>query len=152
MKYCWKPTSEIFPGSSLMTSLLPLPALAAVNFSGFSVSTKSPDAHSSGLFKGLVGDPNLLLSDYLKSPEKYEEGVYELLLDLTGGRRTFQDLRPEEQQLLDRSVLDFSTPAKRLAPPPPPAPEPESPKVREIEYHEAKAIPHPSGEIPYWWT
>jgi hypothetical protein len=151
MKYSWKPTSEIFPGSSLMTSLLPLPALAAVNYSPFSVSSKSPGARSSGLFNGLVKDPNLLLSDYLKSPEKYEQGVYELLLDLTGGRRKFQDLRPEEQNLLDRSVLDFSAPARKPEPPPPPAVK-QSPLVREIEYHEPEAIPHPSGEIPYWWT
>ena len=156
MKSCWKPTSEIFPGSSLMTSLIPLLAPRVPSFSSFSISTDSAITPSgaaathSGLFKALVGDPNIMMSDYLENPAKYEEGVYDLLLDLTAGHRSLQELKPEEQEILDRAVIDFNSPNRRPVPPPPPPPK-ESPKEQEIEYHEPVSSPF-RGEVPYWWT
>ena len=157
MKFSSKPTSEIFPGSSLMTNLIPLLPPQAPSFSSFLISTtpatlpSAKDETRGGLFEALVGDPNVMLSDYLDHPEKYEAGVYDLLLDLTGGRRRYTDLTPDEKRLLEHAVLDFNETNKKPPEPPPPPPPEEPPKEKEIEYHEKVVAPF-RGEVPYWWT
>jgi hypothetical protein len=72
-----------------------------------------------------------------------------LLQDLTAGRRGYDDLSEADQQLLDRAVLDFSSPNRR-PPEPVPAPPP-SPKKEKTRYHKAVSSPIPGKPVPYWW-
>lgn len=152
-------SKEPFPGSSLLTNLLPLPAPAPPTFPTFSQLVQESERQRvaretkpTGLFAELLGDPQVLLTDLLSNPDKYEDGVYSLLLPLVSGRRKLTDLAPDERQLLDHAVIDYSqarrTPREPAAPPPPPSRE--EPISEEIEYHEPS--PFPQGEPgAYWW-
>jgi hypothetical protein len=157
MKSCWKPTKEAFPGSLLMTSLLPLLPPQPPTFLSFSDVLAQGEVSGTGkkqegLFTALVGDPKVIMADLLSHPSKYEEGVYDLLLELVAGRRSLQQLNENEQQLLDRAVVDFNSTEHAPAPPQPPkeAAKPELGEEREIEYHEPVATS--VTEVPYWWT
>lgn len=154
-------TSEPFPGSSLLISLMPLPQLAAPIFPSFpsfsalvGESASEPRTRPSGLFLDLLGDPQILYQDLLEDPKKYEEGVSSLLQEIISGQRKLDELDKQELTLLDRATLDFNQP--RRAPPetrPAPAPArvaakagPQSPAADRPP----KAIGAPDME-PYWW-
>jgi hypothetical protein len=106
-----------------------------------------------GLFSALIGNPNVLLSDLMENPNKYEDGVYNLLLDLSSNQKDPKSLSPTDQDLLNRATLDYNAPNRRPPAPVPKPPEPKkvSPKAREIEYHEPVRSPFPGKAPPYWW-
>ena len=154
----WQSPNEAWPGSSLLTNLLPLPAPAAPSFPTFqqvveSDATPPSPPKRSGLFSALLGDPRVLWHDLLERPKHYEEGVSELIQSLVHGHKKLDGLSPAEQTLLDRATLDFSQP-HRPAPQPVPVPPPprrQSPKTTEVEYHEPVSSPFGDGLDPYWW-
>jgi hypothetical protein len=98
-----------------------------------------------GLFVSLVGDPTVMFDDLLRSPEKYEEGVSDLLLGMVTGRRSLKDLSPEEMEVLDRATVDLnrktssskpdSSPEKSLAT----APQQTSSEDSELQKEAAEA-------------
>jgi len=150
-------TSELFPGSSLLTNLMPLPGLAAPRFPSFSelvgATVSEKPTKRSGLFLDMLGDPQVLYQDLLEDPSKYEEGVSRLLQELISGQQQLSELNDQEMGLLDRAVLDFNQPARKLEARPAPAPKPPA-KAKRPEPREKppKAIGAPSGVDPYWWV
>ena len=161
MKSNSKSTKSPFPGSSALISLLPLPTPAPPTFPAFSQLVQE-DARNqiaaggtkpTGLFAELLGDPQALLQDLISDPDKYEDGVYSLLLPLVSGQRKLEELAPEERQLLDRAVIDFNQAerpqlkSKPEAPAPPPKKEP---RERGIEYREPSPFPTGAPDA-YWW-
>jgi hypothetical protein len=167
MKSNSKPIREPFPGSSLLTNLLPLLTPAPPTFPTFSQLVEEDRRRQSavsatkqtGLFSELLGDPQTLLQDLISDPDKYEDGVYNLLLPLVSGQRKLEDLNPEERALLDRAVVDYSQAAKPPPPPEPPTPPPKKEKTaakggepieEEIEYHESNPFPQ-GAPGAYWW-
>ena len=158
MKSNSKPTREPFPGSSLLTNLLPLLAPAPPTFPAFSQlvledarQRAARETRPTGLFAELLGDPQILLQDLLSDPNKYEDGVYSLLLHLVSGQRKLADLSQDERNLLNRAVIDFSQ-ARRARPEPgtPPPSSKEDPISEEIEYHEPSPFPAGAPDA-YWW-
>lgn len=99
------------PGSALL-SLMQLHPLVPPRFPTLSEltspSTVSPVPSPQGLFVSLVGDPNVLFDDWLRSPEKYEPEVEGLLMELISGRRRLEDLAQWERETLDRATLDYN--------------------------------------------
>jgi hypothetical protein len=53
----------------------------------------------------------VMFQDLLRSPEKYEDGVSDLLTSLVAGSRSLKSLSSEEKALLDRAVGDLSRPS-----------------------------------------
>jgi len=108
-----------------------------------------------GLFSVLLRDTSVLMDDLVSDPSKYEDGVYNLLLDLAAGRKKLESLAPEEMQLLDRAVIDFNHP-RRDTPKPLPQIQPKATKAeetdeeKEVEYQEPTISPI-RGVEPYWW-
>jgi cell division septation protein DedD len=49
-----------------------------------------------------------MLDDLLRSPEKYEPGVAELLQELVSGHKSLSSLADSEMAVLDRATLDFN--------------------------------------------
>jgi hypothetical protein len=105
-----------------------------------------------GLFSALVNDPRVLWLDLLDSPEKYEDGVSDLIQDLVSGQKRVEELNQEEASLLDRAVLDFSRPTPPRAPPPPV----KVPQLKPRD-HEPDTVEEQRTELPpemanaYWW-
>lgn len=105
-----------------------------------------------GLFSSLVGDPNVLLDDLLRSPEKYETGVDILLQELASGSKSLSSLKLDEQELLDRATLDLSRSSSKK-PEPPSRPkmksvDPVDPPPQPIDLKELVA----EGLDPFWFT
>lgn len=71
-------------------------------------SKDSASSNTPGLFRSLVGDPRVVFEDLLRSPEKYEPGVDQLLQELMTGSKSLDTLSTQDQALLDRSVLDLN--------------------------------------------
>jgi hypothetical protein len=114
-------------GFSALMSLMRLHPLVPPRFPSWSevASTSGASAASSaepGLFSNLIGNPLVLLEDYLREPSKYEEGTEQLLQELAAGAKTLDVLSPEEMSVLDRATLDYNRklPAKTAAAAPPP--------------------------------
>jgi hypothetical protein len=155
------------PGSALI-SLMQLHPLVPPRFPTWSelVATPLGSPASSpppqGLFDSFVGDPAVLFEDLLRSPEKYEPGVQELLMELLGGRQ-LSALSKDERALLDRATLDWNR--KTSSPPPPASPATSSetekqktssddsePSKREVD---PEAVPEGTLRdeemIPFWF-
>lgn len=149
--YQYKNSSS--PSSIAKNNLLPSPLLLAPTFPAFTALVTLADSspvkkpRSDSLFLNLIQDPKVLLQDLLASPHKYEEGVSELVQDLSSGRRDVKDLERQEMDLLDRATIDYSHAEKprKVIPPPvrakaeKPTPEPRPPSLS------------PDGLEPYWW-
>lgn len=134
-----------------------MPQLPAPKFPSFSelvgaIESAPPETKRSGLFLDLVGDPQVLYQDLLEDPNRYEEGVSNLLQDLTSGQRSIDELSKTEMHLLDRAVLDFNQP-KRPRPEPKLAPVPKTKKsrVKLPDEKPPKVIGAPRDMEPYWW-
>lgn len=111
-------------------------------------------------------NPELLLQSVLDAPENFENGVGELLQQLTYKQRGWEDLGPQERQLLDRATLDFASEARPQArkPNPQPTSSEASPAAKaaldelevELVYNE-HGPPTPLGmDVPeepptFWW-
>ena len=120
-----------------------------------------------GLFKQLLGEPSILYNDLLDDPDKYEDGVAQLLLLLIGGKTSLDQLTMKEHHLLDRATLDFNRatdkkPRSLTSQLPKPLPTTDSGEEPDIEYHEhMKACQPPmpahepdqplSGNSSFWW-
>jgi|SRR5688572_29259070 len=92
-------------------------------------SVSPPSSSDSGLFSTLVGHPEHMLDDLLRDPEKYEEGVAELLQSLVAGSKSLQRLSMEERDLLDRATLDLNRSSYKK--PSPPLADSSAPKTPE---------------------
>ena len=109
----------------------------------------APSTTSSGLFQGLLKDPQLLLQDLLADPAKYEESVSPLVQDLVSGQKKLEQLTRAESALLDRATIDFAQPARRkVASVPPRAPKSSKPKPRAPVKQKGPSI---GGMEAYWW-
>lgn len=129
--------------------------------------TETPASRRRGLFEQLLGEPSILYNDLLDDPEKYEEGVAQLLLLLIGGKKSLDQLTVEESHLLDRATLDFNIPTSHkpeslTVPIPTRPPEDDSGDERDIEYHEPMRSSQPpmpvheldsplEGSPSFWW-
>lgn len=120
-----------------------------------------------GLFEGLLGSrAEAVYVDALEFPEKYEDGVKELLAELVQTQRA---PTAAERAILDKAVLDFlATPRPRAERPKPPAPK--KLDIRDLPKEELRELagaaqghdPHDvvgadvlpvdeSGHNPFWW-
>lgn len=141
------------PLSSELTALPPVvcptfPTVAEL------LETQAPASSSgkpTGLFEELLQSrPEVLYVDMTEHPEKYEDGVTDLVRELVSSRR---ELQPEERALLDRAVLDF------MASPRPKAERPKKPEPRLTLPRADEAAPVvdapddlPDGEArAFWW-
>jgi hypothetical protein len=113
-------------GFSALMSLMRLHPLVPPRLPSWSevASTGGASAASSvepGLFSSLIGNPLVLLEDYLREPSKYEESTEQLLQELAAGTKTLDVLSSEEMSVLDRATLDYNRklPAKTAAAPAP---------------------------------
>jgi hypothetical protein len=62
------------------------------------------------LFTALVGDPKILLREYLEDPRRFDAATAELIQQLSHGTRLLSDLSPEELQLLDLATIEYASP------------------------------------------
>jgi hypothetical protein len=62
----------------------------------------------------LVGGPEVLFSDLLDHPEKYEKGTDELLQLLVSGQLKADSLNAQDLQLLNEAALSFTKPRKKV--------------------------------------
>jgi len=104
----------------------------------------------SGLFTALLGDPKVLYYEILEDPERFEDGVSDLVQQLVAGARTLESLTRDEHNLLDRATLDWSTPRHRTpgsAEPRPISRDSVPPAVEHLTYEDALA--DPAVELEY---
>jgi hypothetical protein len=111
-----------------------------------------------GIYENILGNPALLYNDLLKNPDRYEDGVQELLSRLIMGAGT-SELEEEERALLSRATLQYVS----TDPPKPPRPEGKStaskkpPRAKASEPSPRKKRPRPGKDVPvtemrpFWW-
>jgi hypothetical protein len=124
---------------------------------------RTPSIRSSGLFQGLLlSRPEPLYSDALEHPDKYDERILPLTRELVSTRR---EPTPEERQLLDAAMLDFSRsqPAASAVPAPPKMPPSlkrqtarmpsEGEETDVVDVNPAQEAPTiPQGQVrAFWW-
>lgn len=98
----------------------------------------------------------ILATDALEGPEKYNAQAVVLLNEMLDGKKSTKSLTDEERRLLDQATLDFATytPPKQAAPLP--ARALPARVARESEGTE-DAEPTPGVDVPvteapaYWW-
>ena len=120
-----------YPDFSRLNNLMHLQAPLAPRFPTFSelVTESVPEKpkRARGLFAELLGSSaETLFGDLLDHPDKYEDGVAELVQQLISGAKKLEELSEQERDLLNRATLDFAhnPPRKqdaelRVAPAPP---------------------------------
>lgn len=117
----------------------------------------SPGTRPTGLFEELLQSrPEAIYIDLLDHPEKFEDGVKELVEELVTKKRELSD---RERDLLNRAVLDFlAKPKEKVAPKPIPKKAVEKLEMDELlteelaEIDDAPAAPTATGELPaFWW-
>jgi hypothetical protein len=160
MKYDSKSLKEPFPGSSVLTSLIPFSRLNQTTFPTFSQLVQEENVPSEkktragGLFSDLFGgDPLVLLQDVLDHPGKYEEGVYSLVLALAVKQRKVDDLTSAELQTLNHAALDFyhrPVTKEQLPYSTRTVPERKEDDERDIEHNEDSPFPE-NAPAAYWW-
>lgn len=69
-----------------------------------------------GLFAALLGDPRILYYELMEDPSRFEEGVSDLTQQLVSGARSMQSLAPDEVEMLNRAVIDWTRPRHRSLP------------------------------------
>lgn len=140
------------PLASPLTTLMQLHPLTPPRFPTLSELAQTPSAspassNTSGLFCSLVNQPELMLDDLLRHPEKYEEreSVSAILHTLLSGRQSLKDLPKEEMEVLDRATLDLN----RSSSAKPEALKPKAPKpiVKKAESR-VKPEPEPKEDSP----
>jgi len=149
------------PLSSELTGLPPVvfPTFPTVQELAASAQLASPGTRPTGLFEELLQSrPEAIYIDILDHPEKFEDGVKELVEELVTHRR---ELTAQERELMDRAVLDFlAKPKGQPAPKPMPKKVDERAEMAEALDEELRAeIVEPpaaaaanNGEPPaFWW-
>lgn len=102
-----------------------------------------------GLFETLLGDPLVLYQEVLEDPNRFEDGVVELVQQLVSGATSLDALTSMEKDLLDRAVLDWSRP-RHSSPGPGAKPSGISSSVpEEVELSYAEAMDDPDVELEY---
>lgn len=110
-----------------------------------------PTKRERGLFESLIGNPNVLYDDYLRSPQKYDERLHPLLVKLLQQTER-SSLSSQDEDLLNQAVHDFlkkEPPAKKE--------EPVTPKQQYQQESQPKEYQHEevfdeNGLRPYWWV
>lgn len=139
--------------------------------SSFALAGEKPAAAPRGkvgLYEGLIGDARVLYQALQEDPERFEDGLEDLLHEILSSNKSTEDLDPEKKRALDRAVLDFAMGKTALGEPrKKPAPsglsrarEATGPSMPELEHHEGgRLIPVERDapiEIPdvptFWWT
>lgn len=103
-----------FPDFLESNRLRPLQPPTATTFPSWfelagAVDTGTRPEPKQELFSALIGDARVLFQELLDDPSRFEEGVAELLQQLINSRRTFEEMTPEERDLLNRAAIDFAT-------------------------------------------
>lgn len=113
-----KPTSfveEHSPVSLALNSWLQSSKLAPLSFPTlFELAGEKepiPERSKRQIFD-LVGDPRVLYHALLDDPEKFEEGLDTLLIELVNGKKKVDELDRDESELLNRAVFDFARKAR----------------------------------------
>jgi hypothetical protein len=90
------------------------------------------------------------MHDLLSNPEKYEDGVAELVQELHSGAKSLDQLSEPEKDLLDRATIDFNSPNRRPEPLLPKSPPPAPPKAakKKVKYTPGTDV---NDLEPYWW-
>jgi len=99
---------KYFP--STLPPLPVLPTLPALSSPTFDPTLTSPSSVPStpGLFEALLGDPRILLRDYLEHPTHYEPELLTTLTSLLSGNKTLASLTNEERDLLNQSTTTYA--------------------------------------------
>jgi hypothetical protein len=124
--------------------------MASSELVGESASPRRP-----GLFETYVGMPEVMLTDLLDDPDKYQAGVSEILHLLIGDAKKLDSLSPGETELLDQAVLDYMKPKSKSPIP--------TPKVKVVDEDPAKYVTVDAEEEddlkdlaltakPFWWA
>lgn len=108
----------------------------------------APPPKPVGLFEAVLQSrPEAMYEDALEHPDKYEDGVPQLLEDLASSRRATTDT---ERELLDRAVLDFTRKLPAVPKPPTPPSPPNSPS--NYEPGDTNVFTGPEEEpTAFWW-
>jgi len=95
---------------STLPPLPVLPTLPALSSPTFDPTLTSPSSVPStpGLFEALLGDPRILLRDYLEHPTHYEPELLTTLTSLLSGNKTLASLTNEERDLLNQSTTTYA--------------------------------------------
>jgi hypothetical protein len=136
--------------------LSPLPPLKFPTLFELAGETESapPDRQQKELFESLISDPLILFQAIIDDPDRYEDGVSDLLVEVINGRQSLDTLSRQDKDLLNRSVVDFAThthtPRRREMQP---APRRVPPAVRAA----MQETPEEELEIPtdvptFWWS
>ena len=109
-----------------------------------------------GLFEALLKDHvEILASDAIEEPEKYNPQVISILREMLDGKKSSKSLTASERRLLDQATLDFATytaPKPVVQPPRKELPA----RVKQEESSE-EGTPVPGIDVPiteapaYWW-
>lgn len=108
--------------------------------------------------------PELLLQSLLAEPDMYEDGLDEVIQLLAYKKKTYADLRKEDQDKIDRATFDFARGARPKPKPREDRPAPELPMAAraalddldvELAYNEG-GPPTPLHDIQdeppsFWW-
>lgn len=147
---------EGFPNFLSQHGVRPLPPLRFPTLAELAnETTPLPPSKPQTLFN-MVGDPALLFSDLLDNPEKYGEGVDELLQQLVQGQKKLEELNAQEMQLLNNAAVAFVQAPNRKAAPIPARrrAQPAEPEEADLDEHGA---PMPTEELvlpeapSFWW-
>jgi hypothetical protein len=110
-----------------------------------------------GLFSALLKDHvEILATDAIEEPEKYNPEAVELLNEMLGGKKSPQSLTDSERRLLDQATLDFATYTPRKQAVPAPSRALPARAAKETESTE-DAEPIPGVDVPvteapaFWW-
>jgi hypothetical protein len=110
-----------------------------------------------GLFSALLKDHvEILATDALEGPDKYNPQAVELLNEMLDGKKSTKSLTDTERKILDQATLDFAsyTPPKQVPTQPVRALPVRAVKAREDT---EDADPTPGVDVPvteapaYWW-
>ena len=116
-----------------------------------------------GLFEELLGEPRVLLHDYLERPEAYDYALMPVLTALLSGKKP-SELSQEERELLNLSTVIYAEgpkpsssfkPSPTTYPYPRPSANADKDDEEEIPWIEPDAYDVPFGYIPDakegWW-
>lgn len=153
------------PLSSELTGLPPaaFPSFPTVKELAASAADAPSSSRPTGLFEELLQSrPEAIYIDTLDHPEKYEEGVGELVRDLVMRSR---ELTGKERELLNRAVIDLAArPKDKPAPKKKAEPKPSLERLameealdgRDIsgpDEAEREATPTKGNDLPaFWWV
>lgn len=114
-----------------------------------------PERQQKELFESLISDPLILFQAVVDDPDRYEEGLSDLLVEVINGRQSLDTMSRGAKDLLNRAVVDFATqthtPKRKVEQ----APAPHIPSAVQAAMSapaETHEIELPATPPSFWWT